>query len=231
MEQWKPIPGFPLYEASTLGNIRSYQKRNGRPCPHVLKPTPNGKKRLRVFLARDGKIHSLQVHRLVLKTFVGPCPEGMEACHNNDDCHDNRISNLRWDTPEANREDQRKNGKYCLGENRPESKLTEAQVIEIRTRFANGEEAKKLADEYGICVDNIYHIKSGHVWKHVGGPINYIGHNHGSNNGSVKLTEIEVLKIRELYKQGKTGSQIAPMFGISRRNVSMIVNRFTWSHV
>jgi hypothetical protein len=231
MEKWKAIPDFPLYEASNMGNIRSYQKRNGRPCPHVLKPTPNGKGRLRVFLARDGIIHTLQLHRLILETFVGPCPEGQEACHNNDNCQDNRIENLRWDTPEANRADQRRNNKYCRGEDRPEAKLTEAQVVEIRTRFANGEKAQKLADEYGICRDGIYHIKAGYVWKHVGGPINYVGHNKGENGGRSKLKEHEVLQIRELHKQGLSSSAIASRFDTNRRNVSFIVNRKTWAHI
>lgn len=38
------------------------------------------------------------VHRLVLETFVGPCPEGMECDHVNRDRSDNRLQNLRWVT-------------------------------------------------------------------------------------------------------------------------------------
>jgi len=231
METWKQIPDFPLYEASTLGRIRSWMPFHGEPIPRILKASPASKGRMRVFLRRDGITYTIQVHRLILETFVGPRPEGMESCHYNDNCHDNRIENLRWDTQEANRADQRRNNKYCRGEDRPESKLTEAQVVEIRNRFANGEKAQKLAEEYGICRDNIYHIKSGHVWKHVGGPVNYVGHNKGENGGRSKLKEHEVIQIRELHRQGLSPSAIASRFDTNRRNVSFIVNRKTWVHI
>ena len=42
------------------------------------------------------------VQVLVLEAFVRPRPEGMRACHKNDDSLDNRLSNLKWDTQSAN---------------------------------------------------------------------------------------------------------------------------------
>ena len=39
---------------------------------------------------------NLLVHRLVLETFVGPCPDGMECDHVNRNRSDNRLQNLRW---------------------------------------------------------------------------------------------------------------------------------------
>ena len=42
------------------------------------------------------------VHRLVLETFVGPCPEGMECDHRNHNTADNRIENLAWITHSDN---------------------------------------------------------------------------------------------------------------------------------
>jgi hypothetical protein len=38
------------------------------------------------------------IHGAVLEAFVGPRPEGMEACHNNGNPAANRLENLRWDT-------------------------------------------------------------------------------------------------------------------------------------
>jgi hypothetical protein len=43
-----------------------------------------------------------KVHHLILEAFVGPRPEGLKACHNNGDGHDNRLDNLRWDTQANN---------------------------------------------------------------------------------------------------------------------------------
>lgn len=36
------------------------------------------------------------VHRLVLETFVGSCPVGMECDHIDRNTHHNHVSNLRW---------------------------------------------------------------------------------------------------------------------------------------
>lgn len=49
------------------------------------------------------------VHALVLETFVGPRPDGMECCHWKpapDGGYDNRLMNLRWDTRSANAYDR-----------------------------------------------------------------------------------------------------------------------------
>lgn len=64
----------------------------------------------RVTLLRDGKRHHWMLHRLVLLTFVGPCPPGMEGCHNDDDKSNNALTNLRWDTSSANHLDRTRNG-------------------------------------------------------------------------------------------------------------------------
>jgi hypothetical protein len=55
-----------------------------------------------------------KVHRLVLETFVGPCPDGMECCHNNGDPADNRLENLRWDTLSSNAYDRVEHGVHNM---------------------------------------------------------------------------------------------------------------------
>jgi len=54
-----------------------------------------------VTLSRDRKQKHRSVHSLVLEAFVGPRPEGMDGCHENDVPWDNRLSNLKWDTHSA----------------------------------------------------------------------------------------------------------------------------------
>jgi hypothetical protein len=41
-----------------------------------------------------------------MAAFVGPCPEGMEVCHNNGDPTDNRMENLRYGTHSSNEQDK-----------------------------------------------------------------------------------------------------------------------------
>ena len=127
MERWLPIPDFPEYEASTAGRVRSKDKtvnhwrggkrlRKGR----VLKPGwcgGGGRYHFYRLANSEGKILSRMAHRLILETFVGPRPEGMQGCHNDNDPHNNAISNLRWDTPAANNADKIAHGTWQGGAN------------------------------------------------------------------------------------------------------------------
>ena len=101
-ETWNPIEGYPRYEVSDFGRVRSldypvhYRRENGAEWSRiergrVLKPRrlPNGY--LRVCLGADYEDY---IHRLVLLAFVGPCPEGMQCAHDDGDRGNNRLSNL-----------------------------------------------------------------------------------------------------------------------------------------
>ena len=117
-ERWLPVVGYEgHYEVSDHGRVRSYVKqRSGR----ILKPRATRTRGHRnpgwtVALFRGGRGGTREnhlIHRLVLTAFVGPCPEGMEGCHWNDDAADNRLANLRWDTHSANTQDKLRNGNH-----------------------------------------------------------------------------------------------------------------------
>src|SRR5699024_3383608 len=118
-EIWKPIPGFEgLYEVSDHGRVRSLDRvvhsenyaRSVRGRMLKVNTAPDG--RVSVNLFRDNIGYTRRVHRLVMEAFVGPCPEGMEVCHWNDNASDNRLSNLRYDTRSANTMDMIRNGRH-----------------------------------------------------------------------------------------------------------------------
>lgn len=54
---------------------------------------------------------------------------------------------------------------------------------------------------------------------------------YGERHGSSKLTESDVLEIRNLYAKGEKQRILADLFGISQVSVSSILLRKTWSHV
>ncbi len=87
-EQWKDIPGFTGYEASTLGRVRN--KGNG----YVKKPNIcNGGYARIVILGKSNYIH-----RLIALTFI-PNPENKRTVnHINKIRDDNRLINLEWAT-------------------------------------------------------------------------------------------------------------------------------------
>ena len=52
---------------------------------------------------------------------------------------------------------------------------------------------------------------------------------HGSHNGRAKLTEQQVLEIREI--RGMTQQAIADQYGVSHRNISEIIRQKSWTHI
>jgi hypothetical protein len=122
-----------------------------------------------VSLNVGGKSRSFNVHTLVLTTFVGPAPVGMECCHGNGDPADNRLCNLRWDTRKANCADAETHGRRVKGETSGTSKLTNASVSEIRElREADPTMTyDRLASRFGVRPETIYDLIKRRTWKHV----------------------------------------------------------------
>lgn len=117
METWKAIPSFENYEVSDAGGVRSVDRvdsygrhRKGRPLSQVTQKSGH----IAVAIFSNGQRRRALVHVLVLETFVGPRPKGMDGCHWNDIPNDNRLSNLRWDTRSANMLDSVRNGTHVM---------------------------------------------------------------------------------------------------------------------
>lgn len=93
MEEWKSIPEYPQYEASTLGNIRNALTK------HVLKAyhVPNGYSQIRLSLGSKQAYKVCRVHRLVAQTWI-PNADSLRTTvnHKNRDKTDNSVCNLEW---------------------------------------------------------------------------------------------------------------------------------------
>lgn len=107
VEIWKPVVGYESrYSVSNWGKVRSFSKYGGGEIKgRKLKA---GHHRVALY-GKDG-VKDFLVHRLVLSAFVGPCPEGMEGLHWDDNKDNNHLSNLRWGTRSENLLDCVRNG-------------------------------------------------------------------------------------------------------------------------
>lgn len=106
-----PIPGHPNYFCDLFGDIWSNKLGRWK----KLKRRFNTHGYLSITLSQNGYQKTITAHTLVLLTFKGECPPGMEACHNNGIKTDNRPSNLRWDTRSKNCKDKHKHGTIWKG--------------------------------------------------------------------------------------------------------------------
>ncbi len=171
---WKDIPGWEdRYQANSDGRIRSkdmlvkagkspYGKavRKGR----ELKPVVKGGRYLAVTLAKGPNRKQYLIHDLIMLTFKGPKPKGLQTCHNNDVKKDNSYSNLRYDTAQGNNADRYRTDSIAFGERHGMSVLTEGDVKVIRKSKEN---RSVLAKHYGVTPEHIWAIRMRRVWKRV----------------------------------------------------------------
>ena len=166
MEQWKDVLGYEgYYQVSSIGRVRSLTRldSNGHLlCGKIIKTCPNGRRYLGVILGKNSTRKSYSVHTLVLNTFIGERPNGMECCHNNGNSKDNRACNLRWDSRSNNTKDQIKHGTlYVLnnikyGEDCGGCKITKKDVGMIRF-------LKSLKMFRNEDIGNMYSLSKWHV--------------------------------------------------------------------
>lgn len=107
------------------------------------------------------------LHHVMLETFIGPRPDGMEGCHNDGNPLNNAIVNLRWDTRRGNFADKVGHGTSPRGENNGHAIVTEAIVRIIRQCHRDGMPCKDISVCFGITCDHARQIVNRVTWKHV----------------------------------------------------------------
>ncbi len=102
MTEWKPIPGWPIYEASDDGKIRSIDRTTsaGNPLRGCVlsqqRRTTDGIMIVGLYNRERKKQMTLMVHRLVALAFLGePGPQDV-VVHLDGNARNNCVSNLRY---------------------------------------------------------------------------------------------------------------------------------------
>lgn len=115
-------------------------------------------------------------HRAAYTLFNGEIPKGMLVCHTCDNRKCVNPEHLFLGTHKDNSVDAYKKGRVTMpkgnefkpGEQHPNHKLTNQQVLDIRARYAaGGISLRKLAKEYAVdhsCVWQIVRGIRSHVW-------------------------------------------------------------------
>ena len=185
-------------------------------------------------IAWNGK--SRRCHRIALTHKLGRdiLPD-MFACHS---CHNRKCCNpdhLYEGTHKQNQEDKADVGSMKGSRNKA-AKITEVEAEEIKLALSEGLTGKDLSEKYGITEGSVNKLKYGETWGHVRPDLTCIlpagfRRRKGSENRSAKLTEQDVLQIRQLCLQGVSQAKVAESFAISKGSVGNIVRGKTWSHL
>jgi hypothetical protein len=165
-EIWKDIKSYEgLYKISNYGRIKrliGYRCRKER----ILKATKRNKNipHLRIDLCKNTIKRTYFIHHLVLQTFIGICPAGMEACHNDGNAKNNFIENLRYDTHKNNMLDSIKHGTRARGIKNNKAKFNNNQILEIRL---SNLKIIELAKKFNVDRHTISRIKHKQTWNHI----------------------------------------------------------------
>jgi len=167
IEEWREIDGFNgRYQVSNLGRVR-----NKNIIMKAFMGFGSGGEYFRIALVHpENGQKKHPVHRLVAKAFI-PNPDNKPFInHKNCIRNDNRVSNLEWCTQSENVQHAVKAGRYRppLGEKSLSSKLTNAQVVEIKKQLNEGILSMyRIAKNFGVHKVTIFDIKYGNTWKHI----------------------------------------------------------------
>lgn len=156
-----PVLGFPSYLVSSEGVV--YRKDSMR----ALAQQKSQKGYLTVNMSEGGRATRLSVHRVVLESFVGVRPEGMQALHGDGNPSNNHLENLRWGNASENEADKLLHGTKAMGSRNGAARLTEEMVTEIlEAKRVGGKEwgAGRLAKKFGVAVSTVVRAGRGKHW-------------------------------------------------------------------
>ena len=169
-EIWKKIPGYPDYEASDLGKVRSYKGANQnsplRKKPRIMKQRIPDDGYPRVTLQdKNGRKVVRQVHLLVARAFLGPA-NGRDVLHKDGKRSNRKLSNLYYGSHQRNMDDKYAHGTHGMGERNTRALLTEKERNTI-LRLKDEMTQQEIADKYGIARQTVSDIHRGVTWSHV----------------------------------------------------------------
>ena len=165
MSQFEPIEGYNgYYSISEEGEVWSDMSNK------LLSQFPDKKGYLQCNLCHDGKRKRHRIHRLVALTFI-PNPENKpQVNHIDGNKANNHIDNLEWASAKENTNHAWDSGlsKSISGSARTDSKLTEEDVLYIRTNYIPKSPdfgCRALAKKFNVAPSGISNVVKGKTYK------------------------------------------------------------------
>lgn len=161
------------------------------------------------------KGHPYTAHRVSYSLHHGEVPDKLCVCHTCDVRNCVNPAHLFVGTVRDNNRDAQEKGRnYRRGQESYNAKLTDAQVVELRERYASGETVKQLAVAFGVVGTHVCSLGTGSLRPEAGGPF--------TREKSKKLSDAQVTELRERYAAGASSTVLAAEYGICQSNVTLI---------
>jgi len=166
-EEWRPCPGFPDSEVSSLGRVRRSPESHWR--PGLIRSLDRDKAGYAsILMHQGGQKKKKRLHRMIAIAFLGEPPfEAAEVNHKDGDKRNCQKDNLEWTTSSGNKTHALKMGLSRSGERHWYARLSNEQVIEIRALLAGGQSDSMLAERFGVCRETVSNIRSRRTWNYL----------------------------------------------------------------
>ena len=111
-EEWRPVVGFPAYEVSSRGRVRSSHAWRGQRDRILIGGTSTKGYPYVQLVAPDGGVKVRATHILLAEAFIGPRPIGNHVRHLDGNRKNCTVENLAYGTPAENAADQLRHGTH-----------------------------------------------------------------------------------------------------------------------
>lgn len=114
-----------------------------------------------------GRSRTYLVHRLIAAAHI-PNPHGKpQVNHLNGDKRDNKAGNLEWVTNQENTDHAVVTGLVPRGSGRPNSKLSDAQVVQLRELREEGWNYYQLGKRFNIAYQSAHKVATRQTYTHI----------------------------------------------------------------
>jgi len=196
----------------------------------------NGYGNIQLRIVGEAKSHRALTHRVSYLLNYSYLPAGLEVCHACDVRNCCNPAHLFLGTRKDNADDSVRKGRnrygYKVGDEHACSRITSAQVLDIRRRAFAGEEYRDIAAAHGIAHAHAYEVAWHRIWKSVGGPYpDGRGVAKGERCHFARLAAHDVRTIRAAVADGVSCGDLARLYGVTPSNISAIARRISWKHI
>lgn len=171
-EIWKTIELTETIEVSNFGNVRTASNKKPR---YMNKWKGTNTEYWNTQFAKDKKVYTLKVHRLVAQAFI-PNPENKpQVNHIDGNGLNNRVDNLEWVTAGENKKHAYAIGyQTSKGSANSRAKLDEEKVFQICMFFHNSDYTPSQAvEKFKISMQQATKIRAKLAWTHVSEGFNF----------------------------------------------------------
>lgn len=160
-EEWRDTVGLPNYRVSSFGRVSRKAGTFRAPFERILEGGTKTTGYRQVVVRTPNGYKSFPVHQLVADAFLRVRVPGDVVNHLDGNKTNNHVTNLEITDRAGNIAHAMKHGLLRSGIRHGMAKLTDANVREIRARFAAGEQGQAIAQAFNINRNYAYQIKRG----------------------------------------------------------------------